>query len=94
MSVLNKGTRDIEVENIPARNSYITKEDELLTEIANISSIELKDAVRFEFHSVRNGYGVQKYLDYPERVKILCLKGYRNDKDIIRFIKAEVDHLI
>lgn len=73
---------------------YLSKEENLLTELAIIVSDDFKDKIRDEFHSSKNSYDFQSYINNLERVKRLCLQGFNDENDVIRLIRTRADNLV
>lgn len=70
------------------------REDELLTEIAIISSLQIAKEYKKEFHSNCNVYCFNVYLNKLERIKGLLIKGFNDVDLVIRMIKTNSDYLI
>lgn len=70
------------------------REEELISEIISISSLEVAEKFKTEFHSSHNSYCYSQYLNKMERVKNLLLKGFDDFRTIVTLIKTDSDYFI
>ncbi len=75
-------------------STYLSKEEELLTTIATISSRENAIEYKNRFCSANNVYSIEAYLEILDRIINLLSKGIKDIKQVIYIIENNGDNLI
>lgn len=75
-------------------SAYLSKEEDLLTTIATISSRENAIEYKNKFRSANNVYSSEAYLEILERIINLLSKGIKDIKQVIYIIENNGDDLI